>query len=220
MVKVNELTKGRLLDKGLVELSAKLDDMAKLAEMTVAASIKAYLEGGDITLQVRQWSDTLFNYYDQIGEKSIELIARFQPVARDLRKIRASMEISYDLSRFGRYAYDIAMIHKILGGGEEFGRKTVEEMGKRTMKMIASSIEAYSNRDAKLAIKVSEDDKEVDQIYLKHLNDCVKNPPKKMEQLISDVLTVRHLERIADHAVDLASSTLYMIEGQKIEKWK
>jgi phosphate transport system protein len=217
---VNHLAKGRLLDKGLNELSTKLDEMAKLAEQTVSASIKAYLEGGDITLQVRQWSDTLFNYYDQIGEKSIELIARFQPVARDLRKIRASMEISYDLSRLGRYAYDIAMIHKILGGGAEFGRETVEEMGKRTMKMIALSIEAYSNRDAKLAMKVSEDDKEVDQIYLKHLNDCVKNPPKKMEQLISDVLTVRHLERIADHAVDLASSTLYMIEGQKIEKWK
>jgi phosphate transport system protein len=217
---VNQLAKGRLLDKGLNELSTKLDEMAKLAEQTVSASIKAYLEGGDIILQVRQWSDTLFNYYDQIGEKSIELIARFQPVARDLRKIRTSMEISYDLSRFGRYAYDIAMIHKILGGGAEFGRETVEEMGKRTMKMIASSIEAYSNRDAKLAMKVSEDDKDVDQIYLKHLNDCAKNPPKKMEQLISDILTVRHLERIADHAVDLASSTLYMIEGQKIEKWK
>ena len=220
MDKVNELAKGRLLDKGLDELSAKLDDMAKLAEQTVSTSIQAYLEGGDISLQVRQWSDTLYNYYYQIGEKSIELIARFQPVARDLRKIRASMEISYDLSRFGRYAYDIAMIHNILGGNVEFGRETIEEMGKRTMKMIASSIEAYNTRDAELAMKVSEEDKEVDQIYLKHLDDCVKNPPKKMKQLVSDILTVRHLERIADHAVDLASSTLYMIEGQKIEKWK
>jgi phosphate transport system protein len=215
---VNKLSKGRLLDRGLSELSTKLDEMAKLAEQTVSASIQAYLEGGDITLQIRQWSDTLLNYYYQIGEKSIELIARFQPVARDLRKIRASMEISYDLSRFGRYAYDIAMMNKFLGGSGESGRETIEVMGKRTMKMIASSIEAYRTRNAELAMKVSEEDKEIDQIYLKHINDCVKDPPKKMEDLISDILTVRHLERIADHAVDLASSTLYMIRGQKIEK--
>jgi phosphate uptake regulator len=65
---------------------------------------------------------------------------------------------------------------------------------------------------------VSEEDRIVDQLYFKHLRDCVKNPPRDVEQLITDVLTVRHLERIADHAVDLASSTLYMIKGEKISK--
>lgn len=210
----------RLLDKGLTELSEMLNEMSKLAEQTVSASIEAYLEGGDVTIQVRQWSDTLLNYYQKVGEKSVELIARFQPVARDLRFIRASMEIAYDLSRFGRYAYDISMIMKTLGGGVEFGRETVAEMGKRTMKMIEDSIEAYRNRNAKLAEKVGEDDKKVDEIYFDHLRYCVKNPPQKVEQLISDVLTVRHLERIADHAVDLASATLYMLKGEQISAWR
>jgi phosphate uptake regulator len=65
-----------------------------------------------------------------------------------------------------------------------------------------------------------EDDEGVDELYRKHLQDCVKNPPKKIEQLVSDVLTVRHLERIADHAVDLANTTLYMIDGRQITPWK
>jgi len=214
------MEKGRLLDKGLVELSEKLNQMAKLAEKTVSASIQAYLEGGDVAIQVRQWSDTLLNDYNEVGEKAVELITRFQPVAKDLRFIRASMEISYDLSRFGRYAYDISMILRTLGGRVEFGQETVEEMGKRTMKMIDASIEAFMTRNVKLAEQVAEDDKEVDRIYLTHLQNCVKNPPKKTEQLISDILTVRHLERIADHAVDLASATLYMLSGKPIGAWR
>jgi phosphate transport system protein len=215
-----KVAKPRLLDNGLIELSEMLNGMAKLAERTVSASIQAYLEGGDISLQIRQWSDTLLKYYYQVGEKSIELITRFQPVARDLRTIRASMEISYDLSRFGRYAYDISMIFKTLGGRVEFGRETVAEMGDMTMKMIEASTEAFRTRNAKLAEKVVDDDKQVDALYFKHLRDCVKTPPPKIEQLIQDVLTVRHLERIADHAVDLASATLYMLKGEQSDTWR
>ncbi len=214
------MSKTRLLDKGLVELSNMLNKMAQLAERTVSASIQAYLEGGDITLQVRQWSDTLLNYYNQVSEKALELIARYQPVATDLRMIRACMEISYDLSRFGRYAYDIVTIFQALGGRAEFGKETVAAMGERTMKMIEASIEAFRTRNTELAEKVREEDEEVDELYRKHLQECVKNPPKKIEQLISDVLTVRHLERIADHAVDLASTTLYMIDGRQVTPWK
>lgn len=214
------MSKTRLLDKGLVELSNMLNKMAQLAERTVSASIQAYLEGGDITLQVRQWSDTLLNYYNQVSEKALELIARYQPVATDLRMIRACMEISYDLSRFGRYAYDIVTIFQALGGRAEFGKETVAAMGERTMKMIEASIEAFRTRNTELAEKVREEDEEVDELYRKHLQDCVNNPPKKIEQLISDVLTVRHLERIADHAVDLASTTLYMIDGRQVTPWK
>ncbi|MEM2942084.1 MAG: PhoU domain-containing protein [Candidatus Bathyarchaeia archaeon] len=214
------MNKVRLLDRGLTELSSLLDEMSKIAQQTVSASITAYLEGGDVTLQVRQWSDTLLNYYQKVGEKSVELIARFQPVARDLRFIRASMEIAYDLSRFGRYAYDISMILKTLGGRVEFGRETVAEMGGRTMRMIENSIEAYKSRDQELAERVREDDMEVDKMYLEHLQYCVNNPPRKVEQLISDVLTVRHLERIADHAVDLADATLYMLRGEYSSIWR
>ena len=194
--------------------------MAHLAERTVSASIHAYLEGGEISLQVRQWSDTLLNYYDEVGDKAIELITRFQPVARDLRVIRASMEISYSLSRFGRYALDIVTIFRTIGGTPEFGQENVAEMGRRTMTMIESSLEAFRTKNIQLAEKVLEQDDDIDRLYVKHLKDCVKNPPRKTEQLISDVLAVRHLERIADHAVDLASTTLYMIDGRQIVPWK
>jgi phosphate transport system protein len=215
------MSEKRLLDSGLDELADLLDEMCKLANDTVSASIQAYLEGGDVFMQVRQWSDTLLNLHNQVGDKSIELIARYQPVATDLRLIKASIEISYDLSRFGRYAYDISMIVKKFNGGRvEFGRKSVSDMGQKTLEMLKSSIKAYRTRNVQLAEKVGEEDKAVDDIYLKHLENCAKNPPKEMTQLIANILTVRHLERIADHAVDLSSSVIYMMTGKQISGWR
>ncbi|OGD52808.1 phosphate transport system regulatory protein PhoU [Candidatus Bathyarchaeota archaeon RBG_13_38_9] len=217
------MSEKRLLDSGLNDLADLLDDMCKLATDTVSASIQAYLEGGDVFIQVRQWSDTLFNLHTQVGDKAIELIARYQPVATDLRLIKASIEISYDLSRFGRYAYDISTILKKFNGTRmrvEYGRDVIAEMGERTMSMIKSSIKAYRTKNIQLAEKVGEDDKEIDEIYLNHLKYSAENPPQSMEQLIADILTVRHLERIADHAVDLSSSVIYMITGKPISGWR
>jgi phosphate transport system protein len=214
------MSEKRLLDSGLNELADLLDEMSKLATDTVSMSVRAYLEGGDVFIQVRQWSDTLINLNHQVSDKSIDLIARYQPVATDLRLIKTSIEIAYDLSRFGRYAYDISMIVKKFNGGRvEFGRDCVSEMGDKTLEMIKSSIKAYRNKDIQLAEKVIEDDKAVDTLYLEHLQHCANNPPKEMAQMIANILTVRHLERIADHAVDLASSVIYMITGKQRSAW-
>ena len=105
----------RLMDVGLENLSNTLLGMATLSEKSVATSIDAYISGKNISEEVRAWSDELREDEEEVSELALELIARFQPVASDLRFIKASIEIAYGFSRFGRYALDIVEVLEMFG---------------------------------------------------------------------------------------------------------
>jgi phosphate transport system protein len=74
------------------------------------------LNGREAYNEIREMSDTLMAMADHVEGKAFELIARFQPVASDLRTIKSYMKIAYDFARFGRYALDISFVNKRLGG--------------------------------------------------------------------------------------------------------
>ncbi|NAL78402.1 PhoU domain-containing protein, partial [Nitrososphaera sp. AFS] len=92
----------RLLDLGIDRIRTIIMDMAKLSEQSVFASIESYDKGTKIKKQIFEWSERLRVLQDESSDLAIELIARYQPVATDLRFIRSCMEISYGFSRFGR----------------------------------------------------------------------------------------------------------------------
>src|ERR1700730_18744370 len=104
----------RLMDLGMDKLRNLLLEMGNLSEQTVATAIDAYQMGKNLQ-EVNRWSNKLKQLDDQVSELSIELIARFQPVASDLRYIKACMEISYGFYRFGRYAHDIVEVLEMFG---------------------------------------------------------------------------------------------------------
>src|SRR5215204_3140276 len=81
-------------------------DMAKLSEKSVTTAIESYEKGTSTKKVIFEWSEQLRVLQDEVGDLAIELIARYQPVATDLRFIRSCMEIAYGFSRFGRYADD------------------------------------------------------------------------------------------------------------------
>jgi len=204
----------RLLDTGLNELSNIIYEMADLAERTVDASIHVYLEGGTIDIQIRAWSDALRSLHDSLEERAVELIARYQPVATDLRMIKSSMKIAYDLSRFGRYALDISTALKILDVHPEPANGSIAELGKKTIEVLHLSIEIFKNRNFELMAKLTDLENEIDKLYRSYLRSMVEKPPKNNQTLISNVLVSRHLERIADHACYIAEETYYMVHGR------
>jgi phosphate transport system protein len=204
----------RLLDTGLSELSNIVYEMAELAERTVDTSIHAYLEGGTIDIQIRAWSDALRSLHDSLEERAVELIARYQPVATDLRIIKSSMKIAYDLSRFGRYALDISTVLKILDVHPEPANGTVGELGKKTIEALHVAIEIFKNRNFELMAKLTDLENEIDELYRSYLRNMVEKPSKNNQTLISNVLVSRHLERIADHACYIAEETYYMVHGR------
>lgn len=199
-------------------------DMAKLSERSVFASIESYERGtSTIKKQIFEWSENLRSMQDEVSDLSIELIARYQPVATDLRFIRSCMEIAYDFSRFGRYSYDIVDVLETMGSISDCDKSYVLQMSNTVREMIHLSIEALQSRDRNAAQKLYEMDDTVDALYRKYVNEII-NPQehhnnkkeymdKTLRCYISTLLILRYLERISDHACYIGDSVYYIVTG-------
>ena len=137
----------RLMDVALEKLTNVLLEMAVLAEKSVGNSIEAYESNKEMTDQIKSWSDELRQLQDDVSELAFEVIARYQPVATDLRYIEGCLEVAYGFSRFGRYAYDISEVMDMFGNLSDCDHSMVEMTAKTTQEMIRMSIDAFANKD-------------------------------------------------------------------------
>ena len=209
----------RLIDIGLEQLSRLIYKMGDLSEKTVSLSFDCYLKGIDSYEKVQVWSETLVSLSEEAEDKAVELIARYQPVASDLRTIKSYMKIAYDLSRYGRYAWDITHIHKRLNiklNECRFPWMPLEEISGKVLGMVHTSIEAIKKHDVDLAKTLDITEKEVDDMYYRCLERLVKQPPALTRCIVSTLLFIRHLERIADHAAYIGESVIYIVTGERI----
>lgn len=207
----------RLIDAGLEQLASMLFRMGELAQKTVSLSVMSYIEDTPRHAQVKDLSDSLSSMTDPIEDTAFEIIARFQPVASDLRILKSYIKICYDFERFGRYAFDVSQIYEKLGGMKEPSfRKIIEEMGEETLKMVDTSIQSLKSHDVVLARTLSESEKKVDELYYRYLNRLIKTDVAK-GSAISSLLVVRYLERIADHAAYIGESIVYLATGEKMK---
>jgi phosphate transport system protein len=213
----------RLLDLGIEHIQNIVMDMAKLSERSVFASIESYEKGTSlIKKQIFDWSENLRLMQDEVSDLSMELIARYQPVATDLRFIRSCMEIAYDFSRFGRYSYDIADVLETMGSISDCDKSYVLKMSNTVREMINLSINALQSRDRNAAQKLYEMDDTVDALYRRYVNEIInpqENQNKKelldktLRCYISALLILRYLERISDHACYIGDSVYYIVTG-------
>ena len=209
----------RLLDLGLTRISNIVMDMANLSVRSVDGSIDSYEKGTGSKDQIFEWSEQLRVLQDEATELAIELIARYQPVATDLRFIRSCMEISYGFSRFGRYAYDIMDIIGTMGSISHCDKTPVMEMAGTAREMIHLSIKALQSKDKNAAEKLYEMDDTVDALYRKYLREVITPTTKKGTNdmlkdprcYLSTLLILRYLERIADHACYIGDSVHYIV---------
>jgi phosphate transport system protein len=206
----------RPLDAGLNAMSETLLQMADLAQRTVEASVLVAAQGGRIDAQVRVWSNELQGRYDDVEEKAVELIARYQPVASDLRVIKSNMKIAYDLARLGRYAYDIVQVLDLIDGGKAANRAFLEKMAEQVLGMMKLSFKTLRTHDVQVARQLIEMDNGVDSLYRGYLRGLMSNANLKPAEAVSTALVARHLERIADHAWYIAQSVSYMVTGTYI----
>jgi len=207
----------RLLDKGLEELTAIIVRMGEIAEETVEVSIDGFLKGTDVTDRVHSLSEILVSMSVDAEDKAFELIAKYQPVASDLRIIKSYIKITHDLERYGRYAWDISFIHKRLAQLErcEDPWVLIEGMTEKVADMVHASVEALRNHDAEMAKALARTENEVDEIYFRYL-DLSAETSLSTRCLITNVLVVRYLERIADHATYMGESIVYIVTGEKV----
>ena len=152
-----------------------------------------------------------------IEEECLKVLALHQPVAVDLRFIIAVIKINNDLERIGDQAVNIAQRVQVIAKRPKppfwFD---YSEMGEKAQKMLRMSLDALVNLDLDLAYRVITMDDEVDQIkkdaYDK-IKQAIKDLPERVGYYINLLLISRHLERLADHATNIAEEVIYLVEG-------
>jgi phosphate transport system protein len=206
------------LRKKIEELKKEILFLGALAEERVKDAIRA-VESWDKNLAEKIIdSDHDINEKEvEIEEFCLEIIARYQPVAVDLRFLSAIIKINNDLERIGDEAVNIA--ERVLVVAKDAKSKFTFDysaMAEKAEFMLEKSLDALVNLDLDLAVHVCVLDEEVDKLK-NQVYDVVKRhireEPKRTGYLINLLLISRHLERIADHATNIAEEVIYLIEG-------
>jgi phosphate transport system protein len=200
-----------LLKKRILALSATVEDNVYKAVQALTERNSALAE------EIIRTDQDIDQTEVTIEEECLKVLALHQPVAADLRFIIAILKINNDLERMGDLAVNIAERAMFLATREAPGIPLdLPLMAERTKAMMKKSLDALINQDAKLAYEVLEADDEVDamnrEMYRK-IQEGIRMKPDKLESLIHLLSCSRHLERIADHATNIAEDVIYMIDG-------
>ena len=208
----------RIIDGGLEDQIVLLAKMGELTYETLGISLHSYLDGKNVGPEVRELSDLLSAMANKVEDQTFQLIARFQPVASDLRAIKSYMKIGNDFARYGRYALDISSINDKISGLKECDSSIIDfihEMSDKVLTMVRISVDALKRHDVVLAKTISQMEREVDNMYLTFLNKLIAGEQANSKCVISSTLIARYLERIADHAVYVCESIVYVVTGEK-----
>ena len=151
---------------------------------------------------------------------TLHLISLQQPTEADLRDLASMMRISRDLERIGDYATDIAEVADDMVGKGPYFKPLVDipKMAGLAQAMLQKALKAYLDRDLDAAMQLDCDDDEVDTLYTalsEELLGYLKRGPQYIDQACGLLLVARHLERIADHAVNVAEMTVFALTGDR-----
>ena len=211
----------RHFDDELKSLKDKILKMGGLAEEQVRGSLRALIErDSDLARKIIQ-NDRQVNSLDvEVDEDSLRLLALQQPTARDLRFITTAMKISTELERISDLAENIC--ERAIELNEEPQLKPyidIPRMANWSLRMVKESLDAFVTGDATLARKVCTDDDFVDdlthQLFRELLSFMLENP-QTITRAIRITFIAKYLERIADHATNVAELVVYMVEGKII----
>jgi len=205
-------------DRQLHLLDEQLTHMGELCETAIAKATQALKDGSIEQAKVIIAED---EEIDQI-EKDIErlclkLLLQQQPVAKDLRRISAALKMITDMERIGDQTADIADIVIATKSTEEKNLKDINRMAEATVKMVRDSVSAYVQKDLELARRVMAADDEVDDLFDLVKGDLVKfisdHKGSAGDEAIDLIMIAKYLERIGDHATNIAEWVEFSITG-------
>ena len=214
----------RLLDLGIARTRDIIGEMSKISEICVNTVLESYTKGDVKKREMFEWAEKLRILQEEVSDLAFELIARYQPVATDLRYIKSCLEISYVLSRFGGYGYEIVEVLDMMGSISECDKTVVKEAAKVTSEMISLSVNALDFKDKLASDKLYNMDDAVDLIYRNYLREIVTASKESRDMyadprcVISSLHVLRYLERIADHTCYIADSVSYIVTGKSSPK--
>ncbi len=205
----------------LAELKDKLLAMAALSQQAVQAAVDAWLQRDEGLCQYVRENETAINMAQrEVDEMAYELLSREQPMAIDLRFILAVIKINGDLERIGDMAVSIATRSLDLLDHDPLDLPVdIAGMGDFAVRMIRSALQALLDGDALLAESVRDMDDEIDRmnrVAILDLTRRIQEHPDCADQALPAILVSRNLERIADHATNIATDVIFWIRGADV----
>lgn len=210
-------------DLALEDLRQDLLQMGRLVAISIHDAVDSLAtQNADLARKVMDGDDAIDNMEHIIEDKCMVLIARQQPIARDLRVIGAGLKIITDLERMGDHAYDIAKITlKMVDQPLIKPLIDLPRMADMAQKMLKDSLDAYVSLDITLAERVCLADDEVDNLnnqIFRELLTYMMQDPHTIPQATQLLFVARYLERIADHATNIAEWIIYLVTGQRLRQ--
>ncbi len=209
------------LDQEITQVKDQLMMMAGLVEANFTRALRALTERDSSLVEtVEKEDDQIDELEMQIDDMCIKLIARRAPLASDLRLITVSMKISTDLERIADQAVNVARYAKELNK-EPLLKPLVDipRMGVLAKSMMRDALDAFIRRDPALARSIPERDQEVDvinrQLY-RELTSYMLEDPGTITRALRLMFISKFIERIADHAANIAEEVVYVFEGRDI----
>jgi phosphate transport system protein len=221
MTMMNEHT-AKAFDADLQELTRKVAEMGGLAERLIADSVAALIKRDvDLARRVVAADAAVDALQHEIEEKGVLTIARRQPMAVDLREVVAALRVSNDLERIGDLAKNIAKRVTALTGDFHPQKliRGVEHMAALVLGQVKRVLDSHAGRDLSSAMTVWKGDEEVDALctsLFRELLTYMMEDPRNITFCIHLMFCAKNIERMGDHATNIAETVYYMIEGRTI----
>ena len=204
-------------DEQLEQLNVELIKMGSMCEESILTAIRS-LAGKDTELaeKVLQGEAEINQKERDIEALCMKLLMQQQPVARDLRQISSALKMISDMERIGDQAFDIAEIGMAIPDYDDENEQLIEAMAKEAIKMVTDSIDSFVKKDLELAKSVISYDDVVDNYFNNiraKLIEAITGGKNEGEYYIDLLMIAKYLERIGDHATNIAEWVVYSITG-------
>lgn len=211
----------RHIDLEIQNLNKRIQDMGYAVEKSLEETLNALRTRDPQRLQeVRKYENMINQFHLEIDEKCLKVIASQSPLAADLRLILAIVKINSDLERMGDQAVNISLnLKDYLTRTPIALETTVQVMAIEVQKMVQGALSAFISRDVQLSEKILKDDDTVDEMkrsLFKELIALMKQDGKNVDPAIDLILVSRNLERLGDHATNIAEDVIFISTGKDI----
>jgi phosphate transport system protein len=210
------------LQKELQELKQRLHEMSDLVEEAITKAITALFEKNkELAEEVIELDNKIDQYEVDIERKCIRIIALYHPEASDLRMVMGAYKVVSDYERIGDEAENIAYrVLELIKEGYKITPVQLKYMAETVKDMVDMATAAFFDGDVELAKKVIEKDNTVDELYHSVERELItyvlEDPKEYLREIFPLLFIARHLERMGDHAENIAEFTFYTSEGEWI----
>ena len=202
-------------ERQLEELHVQIITMGSLCEKVIAFSAKA-IQGVNCSKEIFDTDREIDAKEREIENICMRLLLHQQPVARDLREISAALKMISDMERIGDQAADIADLARFIDRNSVEIPKEIEKRADQTVRMVTESIDSFVKADLDLCRKVINDDDMVDESFEQvktELTEMIYHRSIDAKMALDLLMTAKYMERIGDHAVNIAEWVEYSITG-------